>query len=668
MVTKTLTFGKSGTRPYGVLTVEETATSTANNTSTLKITLVLKRQYQIYSTAEKSASCTINGTTYTWSGTIGGVGDKTLISKTQTVTHNSNGQKTIDISAKIRLEITHSGTYIGTISGSDTMTLTNIPRYATVTQSLISRTETTAVIKWVADATIDYIWYSTNNGATWTGIDVADGNNGQYTLTGLTANTTYQVKTKARRKDSQLTTISSALAVATYAYPYANNMPNFVIGEKLSIGLFNPLGRTVTVDLIGADNSLINSDVVSGTSCTGYILEEIQNRLYQSIPNSISGTYSVKVTYGSIETLKTGGTYTVDKSVCNPTITNASYADTNTVSVAITGNNQKIVRNQSIVGFTANGIAAKKYASISQVEAKIGGISHALTYSDGSATGDYGTVDSGTDIDAQIIVTDSRGVITTQTITLSMVNWSVPSGIVTLQRQLNYYSETDIKCNADYTNIGTNTVTITYAATKDGDLSPSVSGTLQDDVASVVVLDNNYSWTVLVTIIDSFGGSAAYTAYISRGMPIIYFDRLKSSVGFNCFPDNQKSVEIDGDLYVNGEQIADYIVERGTSGIWTDEKYASGDVVCSGQYSIESTSITWNAYLSTGLNYGNTRVPYPFNIADAIITATMNYCGGNVGWVSTANAYDNTQTSITIVRNGNAGTLTVNINVRGKWR
>ena len=98
-VTKTITFGNTGTRPYGVLTVTETATSTANNTSTLSIKLVLKRPSSISSSATKSAKCTINGTTYTWSDTIGGSGDKTLISKTQTVTHNSDGSKSINLSA-----------------------------------------------------------------------------------------------------------------------------------------------------------------------------------------------------------------------------------------------------------------------------------------------------------------------------------------------------------------------------------------------------------------------------------------------------------------------------------------------------------------------------------------------------------------------------------------
>lgn len=73
----TITFGNTGTRPYGVLTVTETATSVANNTSTLSIKLVLKRPYAVASSQNKSATVTVNGTSYSWSGIDNGVGDLT---------------------------------------------------------------------------------------------------------------------------------------------------------------------------------------------------------------------------------------------------------------------------------------------------------------------------------------------------------------------------------------------------------------------------------------------------------------------------------------------------------------------------------------------------------------------------------------------------------------
>lgn len=543
----TITFGKSGSRPYGVLTVTETSTSTSNNTSTLSISLVLKRPSSISSSATKNASCTINGTTYNWSGTIGGSGDKTLISKTQTVKHNDDGSKTISLSASITLNITWSGTYVGTINGSGSMTLTQIPRYATSNQSVSNKTETSITINWSSNATIDYIWYSTNNGSSWTGINNPDGVNGSYTINGLTANTNYKIKTRVRRKDNQLTTDSAALSIDTYAYPYASSMPNLTIGDRLTLGFYNPLGRSITVNILGADNSQISNDTTSGTSISGYNNETVQERFYNSIPNSRSGTYKVKVTYGSQISTKTGGTYTVNVSQCSPSIGALSYRDINSTSVAITQNDQNIVRNQSRVQYTATGLTAQKGASVNSCSVKVNENSYNLTLSGNTASGGNAIINSGTNVIAYFTVTDSRGISKTSLLTITMLDWEVPSAIITLQRQNNFYTETDILVNAEYSSIdGKNGITITYKAKKTSDTQYTVTGTLQDNVQSTFNADNRYEWNVVVTLVDSFGGTTTYNLWLSKGTPIIYFDRVKSSVGINCFPQENQSLEVNG--------------------------------------------------------------------------------------------------------------------------
>lgn len=464
----------------------------------------------------------------------------TLFSKSFTVAHNSDGTKSVKISATV-------GGNAMWGSGSQTVTLDKIPRYATVNQALVSKTETSAVIKWTSDSTVDYIWYSTNNGSSWSGINVADGTNGQYTISGLSANTAYNIKTRVRRKESQLTTDSSALAVTTYAYPYASSMPNFTIGSKLTIGIYNPLGRTVTVNILGADGSQCSNDTTSGTSITGYNGNGVVNALYNSIPNAKSGTYKVKVTYGTNITTKNGGTYSVNANVCSPTIGAVSYADRNSTTVALTGNNQDIVRNQSTLSYTASGLSAQNGATLSACSVVVNGTTYNLTVSGNSASGQGGVIDSGTDLDAVFTVTDSRGLTGTKKVTISMIDWSVPSAIITLARQDNFYTATDLTVDAQYASInGNNQITITYQATKDGDSSPSVSGSVQDNVTSVIQLDNTFAWTVAVKLVDSLGGQTTYNAYISRGMPIIYFDRLKSSVGINCFPQEEQSLEVNG--------------------------------------------------------------------------------------------------------------------------
>lgn len=542
-----ITFGKSGTRPYCTLEVTQQSQSVANNTSTIKYVLTLVRPSAISSSATKNWSVTINGTTKSGSGSIGGSGNKTLLSGTMTIPHNNDGTKTLSFSGSCQLDITWSGTQLGTISGSGSMTLTKINRYATVTQTLVSKTETALTLKWASDATVDYIWYSTNNGSSWTGINVTDGTSGQYTISGLTANTTYQVKTRVRRKDSQLTTDSSALSVATYAYPYCNSMPDFTIGSKLTLGFYNPLGREITFYIIANGTQIANNWTISGTSYSGVNATSSQNQLYATIPNAKSATYQVKVVYGSKISTRTGGKYSINENVCKPSIGSVAYADTNSTTIALTEDNQDIVRKKSTVRYTASGLSAQNSATVASCKVKVNGTTYNLTLSGSSATGGNAVIDSGMPLEAVFTVTDSRGLTASKSVTVNMLDWYNPTAIISLQRQSNYYSNTNILVDADYASInGNNAITITYTATENNTARTVISGTLTNNVTSVVALDNEYEWTIVITLTDSLGGTTTYNVILSRGMPIIYFDRIRSSVGVNCFPQGNLTMEVDG--------------------------------------------------------------------------------------------------------------------------
>lgn len=113
----------------------------------------------------------------------------------------------------------------------------------------------------------------------------------------------------------------------------------------------------------------------------------------------------------------------------------------------------------------------------------------------------------------------------------------------------------------------------------------------------------------------------------------------------------------------------DYIIEENTSGIWTYRKYASGIVECWATPS--SSSMTWGAYLSTGLYYNTSHwdLAFPFNILNpCTINANVRYCGGNVGWVANASYSSATQMQVTVVRNGNTGNVILSIYVKGRWK
>lgn len=111
----------------------------------------------------------------------------------------------------------------------------------------------------------------------------------------------------------------------------------------------------------------------------------------------------------------------------------------------------------------------------------------------------------------------------------------------------------------------------------------------------------------------------------------------------------------------------DYVVEEGTSGIWTFRKWKSGIVECWGLAT--KSSLTWVSYLSTGLYYTNPNweVAFPFSIINPRVTATIVKTGGNVGWVANAN-YSSEKAFLSVVRNGNSGETSASITVKGRWK
>lgn len=116
----------------------------------------------------------------------------------------------------------------------------------------------------------------------------------------------------------------------------------------------------------------------------------------------------------------------------------------------------------------------------------------------------------------------------------------------------------------------------------------------------------------------------------------------------------------------------DYIVEEGTSGIWTYRKWASGIAEC---WATPSRSdITWANYGTPTGGYhlyysASWNIAFPFELLNPCsIVANVRYCGGNIGWCANANYSSSSQMSLTVVRNGNTGNVIVNIFVIGRWK
>ena len=353
-----------------------------------------------------------------------------------------------------------------------------------------------------------------------------------------------------------LPTIPRASQPSINTWP--NNSPNFNIGDKITIHMNRASSSfTHTVRFNYGSTSVTVATGVTN-SCT-FDTSTIANALYALIPNAntYSNTISVTTYNGSTNIGTKTCPYNAKVVNANPTFS-AAYLDSNSTTSAVTENNQVIVRNKSTLRVNVTSAAAQKSATLKTAKCVILGQTVSANISGSSATLNIGTINTSQNTTAAVTVTDSRGNSATKNLNITVADWQAPSAIITMQRHDNYYSETDVNVDANYSSVnGKNTITIQVRTQKQGDSSWSAYQTLEDNVTSVLDLDNEYAWNIQVLLTDRLGGSTTYNAVLSRGMPIVYFDRIKSSTGFNCFPQYDQSVEVSGRLFVQNQDILD---------------------------------------------------------------------------------------------------------------
>ena len=131
----TFTSGRYGTQygPWLTLAWSQVSQSVANNTTTLDLTLRFHWDRNI-SLSFNNKGGSLQGHSYTSSGSASGTsGSRVLKTQRVTISHNSNGAKSVTLSGNItRLGLNWSGKRVNTMSVSGTAKLNTIPRASTL--------------------------------------------------------------------------------------------------------------------------------------------------------------------------------------------------------------------------------------------------------------------------------------------------------------------------------------------------------------------------------------------------------------------------------------------------------------------------------------------------------------------------------------------------------
>ena len=351
-------------------------------------------------------------------------------------------------------------------------------------------------------------------------------------------------------------------------YATISSAPNFTDIQNPTITYNNQAGNNATtlqacISLTGSSDDIAYRDIPkTGSSYTFNLTDAERNVLRQATTTS-----NTRTVYFYIKTVISGNTFYQNKAVtlsivnANPTF-NVAYLDSNSATTNITENNQLIIQNKSTLQINITNATALKYASLSNVSVNVNGVVTTQSISGSSLTLNIGAIDVSNNLTVPITITDSRGNKTTNNLTIQVLSWSLPSAIITLQRVNNYYSETNLNVDADYSSLNNkNTITIQYQIKKVSDTNYGSLTSIQDNVQTQFTADNTYEWNVKVILTDKLG-TTSYILTLQKGLPIVYFDNILNSVGFSCFPLTEEGVwsnyfPIDDVIYLGSQVLYD---------------------------------------------------------------------------------------------------------------
>lgn len=347
---------------------------------------------------------------------------------------------------------------------------------------------------------------------------------------------------------------------------WPNNSPNFNIGDTIVVHMNRKstvFTHTVVLKL-GSYSYTIGTDVTDNVSLD---TDRIASNLYAQMPNDNEMTGEIEVTTysGSTEIGTSSCTIIAHVVNSNPTF-EVSYEDSNSKTVTITGNSQYIIRNNSTLQISVSNAKALNSATLKSITAVVNGNAYTGTLSGTTGVVNVGTVNVSSDAKVTVKLTDSRGNEGIREITVLVYDWILPSAIIKLNRKSNYYSESILNVNANYSSIGgKNVIAIKYRTKKVSNSTFSTYTTIQNNTDTNFTADNESEWNVQVNVADKLGNTT-YNLILPRGIPIAYVDIKNHSFGVNCFPKHDKSFEVNG-VCISGNVL--YSSASGTAGTVT---------------------------------------------------------------------------------------------------
>ena len=413
------------------------------------------------------------------------------------------------------------------------------------------------------------------------------------------------------------------------------SVPTITIGQAAAVTISAPVSTwTHTLKLVFGSITLTKSMAAGVSSVTLTAAETAQ--LAAAIPNANTGIGTMTLTNSVGVSSSAGFTARIDVSAASP-VWSGTFAFADVTHASVTGDDQMIISGISDIKITipAAAASAQQSASLTKYIASCGSVTGSAAYSASEAV----TITLKDVSAAQITVAavDSRGNQTAVSKTAEVIPYTPPViRSVTARRVNGSTAEVilDLTASIYADPIGTmiNAVqSLTYTYTPGGgetsaaiQLTPSISGgtvrfsaSIQGDLGTGGFAIKN-SYTITVTLADKLS-SAVLSAFLNSGIVLVDLYRAGDTygVGIGALYDP----DIAARLQIDGQGLDDYVIEQGTSGIWTYRKWHSGMAECWGMF---TEDVAWTTPIG-GLYYsGFITKTLPFAMQDLVVVGEMD--------------------------------------------
>lgn len=306
----------------------------------------------------------------------------------------------------------------------------------------------------------------------------------------------------------------------------------------------NPSSFACDVAIEFAGGSITRAGAASGSG--GSYEMQLTDSERTALRNASKNTSALPITYVLKTTIDGTAYYSrADRkmNVVNaaPELGAVSYEDTNAATVAVTGDKSRIIQNHSTLSVKVPAATAKKGATIASYAIAFGGVTKTVK---AAGAVSLGAVDVSYSQALTVTATDSRGFTASQSVQVTVDDYSAPTAVIDLHRLNNFEPTTYITAHARYSYLnGKNEVTITAKFKKVSDSSYGTPIELEDSIQSTVTCDRDSAYDFVVTVADKLE-STNYNLTLGKGIPAFFIDTKKSSVGVNCLPSQSDVLQL----------------------------------------------------------------------------------------------------------------------------